>query len=80
MIPVKTKYICRNNFFTMNIFFCVVVGSFHIYVHICVIHEFGLAPVDILKLFSDLPPLKKNFYTEAVSVSMLTPDEVDAWR
>ncbi|XP_043992245.1 probable ATP-dependent RNA helicase DDX43 isoform X2 [Gambusia affinis] len=30
--------------------------------------------------WKDLPPLKKNFYTEAVSVSMLTPDEVDAWR
>ncbi|XP_032408961.1 putative ATP-dependent RNA helicase DDX43 [Xiphophorus hellerii] len=30
--------------------------------------------------WKELPPLKKNFYTEAVSVSMLTPDEVAAWR
>ncbi|XP_014875603.1 putative ATP-dependent RNA helicase DDX43 isoform X1 [Poecilia latipinna] len=30
--------------------------------------------------WKDLPPLKKNFYTEAASVSMLTPDEVAAWR
>ncbi|MEQ2304654.1 putative ATP-dependent RNA helicase ddx43, partial [Ameca splendens] len=28
----------------------------------------------------DLPPLKKNFYTEAASVSMLTPEEVREWR
>uniref|UniRef100_A0A3P9MVC7 RNA helicase n=1 Tax=Poecilia reticulata TaxID=8081 RepID=A0A3P9MVC7_POERE len=30
--------------------------------------------------WKDLPLLKKNFYTEAASVSMLTPDEVSAWR
>ncbi|KAM4729214.1 putative ATP-dependent RNA helicase DDX43 [Anableps anableps] len=30
--------------------------------------------------WKDLPPLKKNFYTEAVSVSVLTPDEVSEWR
>uniref|UniRef100_A0A3Q3SYJ7 RNA helicase n=1 Tax=Mastacembelus armatus TaxID=205130 RepID=A0A3Q3SYJ7_9TELE len=29
---------------------------------------------------SDLPPLKKNFYTEAESVSMLTAEEVSQWR
>ncbi|MEQ2263676.1 putative ATP-dependent RNA helicase ddx43 [Xenotaenia resolanae] len=30
--------------------------------------------------WKDLPPLKKNFYTEAASVSMLTPEEVREWR
>ncbi|XP_013885154.1 putative ATP-dependent RNA helicase DDX43 isoform X3 [Austrofundulus limnaeus] len=30
--------------------------------------------------WKDLPPMKKNFYTEAASVSMLTPEEVCEWR
>ncbi|XP_037542963.1 probable ATP-dependent RNA helicase DDX43 [Nematolebias whitei] len=30
--------------------------------------------------WKDLPPIKKNFYSEAASVSMLTPEEVGAWR
>ncbi|XP_035982518.1 probable ATP-dependent RNA helicase DDX43 isoform X2 [Fundulus heteroclitus] len=30
--------------------------------------------------WKDLPPLKKNFYTEAASVSRLTPEEVVEWR
>ncbi|MEQ2230230.1 putative ATP-dependent RNA helicase ddx43 [Ilyodon furcidens] len=30
--------------------------------------------------WKDLPPLKKNFYTEAASVSTLTPEEVREWR
>ncbi|XP_047206940.1 probable ATP-dependent RNA helicase DDX43 isoform X1 [Girardinichthys multiradiatus] len=30
--------------------------------------------------WKDLPPLKKNFYTEAACVSMLTPEEVREWR
>ncbi|XP_060896210.1 probable ATP-dependent RNA helicase DDX43 [Labrus mixtus] len=30
--------------------------------------------------WKDLPPLKKHFYTEAESVSMLTEEEVSEWR
>uniref|UniRef100_A0A3Q3KJH0 RNA helicase n=1 Tax=Monopterus albus TaxID=43700 RepID=A0A3Q3KJH0_MONAL len=30
--------------------------------------------------WKDAPPLKKNFYTEAQSVSMLTAEEVSEWR
>ncbi|XP_024865201.1 probable ATP-dependent RNA helicase DDX43 isoform X2 [Kryptolebias marmoratus] len=30
--------------------------------------------------WKDLPPIKKSFYTEAVSVSMLTLEEVREWR
>ncbi|XP_037322402.1 probable ATP-dependent RNA helicase DDX43 [Pungitius pungitius] len=30
--------------------------------------------------WKDCPPLKKNFYTEAASVSMLTAEEVSEWR
>ncbi|XP_072247656.1 probable ATP-dependent RNA helicase DDX43 [Leuresthes tenuis] len=30
--------------------------------------------------WKDLPPMKKKFYTEAESVSMLTPEEVSEWR
>lgn len=29
---------------------------------------------------SDLPPIKKDFYTEAESVSRLTVEEVNEWR
>lgn len=34
----------------------------------------------LLQLSLDLPPLKKKFYTEARSVSMLTAEEVSEWR
>ncbi|KAM8852257.1 putative ATP-dependent RNA helicase DDX43 isoform 5-T5 [Synchiropus picturatus] len=30
--------------------------------------------------WKDLPPLKKNFYIQAKSVSLLTPEEVSLWR
>ncbi|XP_057705207.1 probable ATP-dependent RNA helicase DDX43 [Corythoichthys intestinalis] len=30
--------------------------------------------------WKDLPPIKKNFYTEAESVSLLTPEQVKDWR
>nr|XP_015800199.2 probable ATP-dependent RNA helicase DDX43 [Nothobranchius furzeri] len=30
--------------------------------------------------WKDLPPIKKNFYTEAESVSVLSPEEVSEWR
>ncbi|XP_053731952.1 probable ATP-dependent RNA helicase DDX43 isoform X5 [Synchiropus splendidus] len=30
--------------------------------------------------WKDLPPLKKNFYIQAKSVSLLTPEEVSMWR
>uniref|UniRef100_A0A8C6L7A2 RNA helicase n=1 Tax=Nothobranchius furzeri TaxID=105023 RepID=A0A8C6L7A2_NOTFU len=33
-----------------------------------------------LHFSSDLPPIKKNFYTEAESVSVLSPEEVSEWR
>lgn len=29
---------------------------------------------------SDLPPMKKKFYTEAQSVSQFTAEEVSEWR
>lgn len=34
----------------------------------------------IILILLDLPPMKKNFYTEAESVSKLTPKEVGEWR
>lgn len=34
----------------------------------------------IILILLDLPPMRKNFYTEAESVSMLTPQEVGEWR